>query len=231
MSDLASTRPTKIDGRRLRSERTKQLIIEAYLELAHELSPRVPTAAEIAERAGYSVRSVFERFPDIRALQVAAVDYALAQVAALAPPRGAEGDRRSRVESQVLTRAQTCERWLPLWRSLIVNQGDSVELKARVKKSREWTMQRLELMYQPELATLSAPERRQMLIALEAITDVESWARMREFFGLSFDEARLAWAQVIDRLLPGGLAHAASEAPSAGEEAAFLKHPCRSPTE
>jgi hypothetical protein len=114
---------------------------------------------------------------------------------------------------------------------LIVNQGDSVELKARVKKSHEWTMQRLELMYQPELATLSAPERRQMLIALEAITDVESWARMREFFGLSFDEVRLAWAQVIDRLLPGGSAHAASEAPSAGEEAAFLKHPCRSPTE
>lgn len=231
LSDSAPTRPTRIDGRRLRSERTKQLIIEAYLELAHEFSPRVPTAAEIAARAGYSVRSVFERFPDIRALQVAAVDYALAQVAALAPPRGIEGDRRSRVESQVLTRAQTCERWLPLWRSLIINQGDSVELKARVKKSREGTMQRLELMYQPELATLPAEERRQMLVALDAITDVDSWARMREFFGLSFDEARQAWAQVIDRLLPCGPAHAAPKNASAGEEAAFPKHPCRSPIE
>ena len=44
---------TKIDGRRLRSERTKQLIIEAYLVLAEDLSPRVPRAAEIAEKAGY----------------------------------------------------------------------------------------------------------------------------------------------------------------------------------
>ena len=29
-------RPARVDGRRLRSERTKQLIIEAYLALAQE---------------------------------------------------------------------------------------------------------------------------------------------------------------------------------------------------
>ena len=46
-----------------------EVIIEAYLALAQERSPQVPTAAEIAHRAGYSVRSVFERFPDIHALQ------------------------------------------------------------------------------------------------------------------------------------------------------------------
>lgn len=196
------TKPARIDGRRLRSERTKQLIIEAYLALAHEISPRVPTAAEIAERAGYSVRSVFERFPDIRALQIAAVDYAVAQLAALGPPRGADGDRHTRLQSQVATRAQTCERWLPLWRSLIVNQGNSSELKERIKLSRERAMARLELMYAPELARLPDNERRWMVIALEALTDVESWARMREFFGLSFDEACLVWMQTIDRLLP-----------------------------
>lgn len=196
------TKPTRIDGRRLRSERTKQLIIEAYLALAHESSPRVPTAAEIAERAGYSVRSVFERFPDIRTLQIAAVDYAIAQLAALGPPRGADGDRRTRLESQVATRAQTCERWLPLWRSLIVNQGDSSELKDRIKLSRDRAIARLELMYAPELGRLAAEERRRMLIALEALTDVESWARMREFFGLSFEEACTVWTQTIDRLLP-----------------------------
>ena len=49
----------KVDGRRLRSERTRQLIVEAYLALASEKSPQVPTAAQIAERAGYSVRSLF----------------------------------------------------------------------------------------------------------------------------------------------------------------------------
>lgn len=68
----------RIDGRRLRSERTRQLIIEAYLALIREnRSTPMPTAQEIAVRAGYSVRSVFERFPDLHTLRVAAADYGL----------------------------------------------------------------------------------------------------------------------------------------------------------
>ena len=195
-------RPSRIDGRRLRSERTKQLIIEAYLALAHENSPHVPTAAEIAHRAGYSVRSVFERFPDIGALQVAAVDYAMVQVAALAPARDGDGDRQTRLRTQVGTRARSCERWLPLWRSLVFNQGQSEELKRRIILARQRVVERLEFMYAPELSTVTAEERRHLLIVLEALTDVESWARMREFFGLSFEEACEAWVQAIDRLLP-----------------------------
>jgi AcrR family transcriptional regulator len=198
----AATGPSRIDGRRLRSERTKQLIIEAYLALAHERSPQVPTAAEIADRAGYSVRSVFERFPDIHALQVAAVDYALVQVAALAPARNRDGDRQTRIWTQVDTRAQSCERWLPLWRSLVVNHRDSPELKQRIVTSRERVVERLAFMYEPELSLLGETERRHLLIVLEALTDVESWARMREFFGLSFDDACAVWRQAIDRLLP-----------------------------
>jgi hypothetical protein len=32
--------------------------------------------------------------------------------------------------------------------------------------------------------------------------DFESWARMREFFGLSFQESCTVWIRAIDRLLP-----------------------------
>ena len=38
--------------------------------------------------------------------------------------------------------------------------------------------------------------------ALEALVDFESWARMREYFGLSVEEACNVWIQAIDRLLP-----------------------------
>jgi AcrR family transcriptional regulator len=198
----STPRASRIDGRRLRSERTKQLIIEAYLALAQENSPQVPTAAEIALRAGYSVRSVFERFPDIHTLQVAAVDYALVQVAALAPARDSDGDRPTRIRTHVDGRGRTCERWLLLWRSLVVNQRDSEALKQRVVMSRERVVARLEFMFAAELSTLSDIERRQLLIVLEALTDVESWARMREFFSLSYDEACAVWHQAFDRLLP-----------------------------
>src|SRR5258708_11379262 len=86
LSVTSPSTPTRIDGRRLRSERTKQLIIEAFLALLRE-HQEMPTAVQIAERAGYSVRSIFERFPDLNALRVAATDYSLAQPLALAPPR------------------------------------------------------------------------------------------------------------------------------------------------
>jgi AcrR family transcriptional regulator len=196
-------RPPRIDGRRLRSERTKQLIIEAYLSLLRE-NPVVPmpTAAQIAERAGYSVRSVFERFPDLSKLRLAAADYRLAQAAAEAPARHVEGDRMTRIRSQVETRAGTCERGVALWRVLVASVSEDEELKDRVRISRERTVDRLEVMYRPELMTLPEPDRRYLLIALEAITDIESWARMRDQHGLSFDQACAVWIDAIDRMLP-----------------------------
>jgi AcrR family transcriptional regulator len=194
-------KPPRVDGRRLRSERTKQLIIEAFLSLLRD-DPVMPTAVQIAERAGYSVRSIFERFPDLVALRVAATDYALAQALALAPARHVDGDRETRIRSQVETRAFTCERGVALWRVLVSSDDDNGELKIRINRARETTVSRLELMYKAELAALSNVERRQVLISLEALTDIESWARMRELYGLSFEEACVVWIHAIDRLLP-----------------------------
>jgi AcrR family transcriptional regulator len=187
----------------LRSERTKQLIIEAYLALLRDnRAVPSPTAAQIAERAGYSVRSVFERFPDLNKLRVAAADYALAQAAALAPPRHMDGDRKTRIKSQVETRAGTCERGAALLRVLIFAAAEDDELKLRVRIARERTVERLETMYRLELSTLPEQERKNMLIALEAITDHESWVRMREVHGLSFEESCAVWMDAIDRMLP-----------------------------
>lgn len=203
MSSSSTLKPARIDGRRLRSERTKQLIIEAYLALLRERPQApMPTAADIAERAGYSVRSIFERFPDLHTLRVAAADYGLAHAAALAPPRDVDGDRPTRIKSQVETRAGTCERGVALWRALTVNVDEDDALTARLRIARNRTIHRLEIMYRPELSTLSEVERRNMLIALEALTDIESWARMREMHGLSFAESCSLWMRAIDRILP-----------------------------
>jgi hypothetical protein len=57
-------------------------------------------------------------------------------------------------------------------------------------------------MYRPELDVLSAEERRDLLIALESLIDFESWGRMRELHGLSYDEACSVWVRTIDRMLP-----------------------------
>ena len=139
---VAPSTSARIDGRRLRSVRTKQLIIEAYLTLLRE-DPQVPTAARIAERAGYSVRSVFERFPDLHALRVAATDYAFTQGNAQAVPRDLDGDRQARLKAHVEMRGWICEQWLPLWRALNANKGDSAELKARIDIVRQAVLKRI----------------------------------------------------------------------------------------
>lgn len=201
---MTPDRPLKsprVDGRRLRSARTKQLIIEAYLALLRE-KQEIPTAAAIAERAGYSVRSVFERFPDLHALRVAATDFAFTQGAAQALARGVSGDRHSRIVSHVETRSQICEEWLPLWRALNANQGDSAELKARIRLIRQSIIKRIEMMYEPELETLDDVTRLQTVLAIDSLIDFESWARMRDFSGLPAEEAREVWIASIDRLLP-----------------------------
>ncbi len=197
----ASSTPELKDGRRLRSARTRQLIIDAYLALLRE-RPQIPTAASIAQRAGYSVRSVFERFPDLHALRVAATDEALLRASAQVAAQPTNGTRMQRLEIHVETRGRTCEEWLPLWRALNANQGESPELKARIRVIREMVMRRIEEIYAPELATLTPRERRQTVLAIEALVDFESWARLRGPFELSFEGACAVWIHAIDRLLP-----------------------------
>jgi AcrR family transcriptional regulator len=194
-------KPTRIDGRHLRSERTKRLIIEAYMALVRETG-QMPTAVQIADRAGYSVRSIFERFPDLHALRVAATDLAIGEAKAQSALHNVEADRLTRIRSQVEARGRGCERWLPLWQVLNTNHSDSPELQQRIKMIRQLVIMRMEIMFQPELAALGEPERKRTLIALEALTDFDSWARMIEMFRLSFEEACNVWVKAIDRLLP-----------------------------
>ena len=200
----ATPRP---DGRRLRSERTRVLIMESYIELLRE-RPTIPTAAQIAARAGISTRLIFERFTDLAALSLATVDHAFATAESQAAPRGTDGDRATRIRAHVETRAQTCERWLPLWRVVTINQSRLADLRDRMRAMREVVLARIHLMYAPELALLGEQDRRDTLIVIEALIDFESWGRMREHHGLTDEEARGVWTSAIDRLLPKAAAAA-----------------------
>lgn len=200
LNDLHRRR-RQVDGRRLRSERTRHLIIEAYLDLLR-LAPGMPTAVQIAEHAGYSVRSIFERFSDLDALSLAAADYALAVGQAEAVAHDVESDRPTRIRSHVETRAYASEKWLPLWRILIGSQNKIADLKARIALARQGNMTRLKLMYAPELSTLATPAREQLLVALVTLISFESWDLMRDHFGLSPEAARDVWRSTIDRMLP-----------------------------
>jgi AcrR family transcriptional regulator len=199
-SIVASPEAPRIDGRRRRSQRTRLAIIEAYLELLRQ-NPRMPTAVQLATQAGCSVRSIFERFPDLDALRLATADYAIAQGQAEAVPRNVDGDRPTRIQSHVATRAQACEKWLPLWR-IIASPEQVDELKTRVVLARLGNIERMKLMYRRELSSLPEPKREQLLIALALLISFESWDQMRHCYRLSMEAAQAVWRSAIDRMLP-----------------------------
>ena len=199
--EKAPGKAPRVDGRRQRSERTRRLIVEAYMALVRE-NAQMPTAVQIAERAGYSVRSIFERFPDLTALRVAVTDHAIAEARASAALRDLDASRATRITSQVDQRARTCERWLPLWRVLSADSSQSPDLHQRITVIRQLIIMRMEMMFKPELSAMADSDRRKIVLALESITTFESWARMRELYGLSVEEASTVWVRAIDRLLP-----------------------------
>ena len=189
--------PLAVDGRRRRSERTRLAIIEAYLELLRRHSV-MPTAAQLADEAGCSVRSIFERFSDLNALSLATAAYAIAKGQAEAVPRDVDGTRSMRIRSHVETRALACEKWLPLWR--VIAGLDQPELRRRVQFARLANVERMKLMYRFELSLLAEPD--ELLIALATLISFESWDQMRHSFGLSTEAAQAVWRSAIDRMLP-----------------------------
>jgi AcrR family transcriptional regulator len=57
----------RVDGRTLRAERTRAAIVEAHLSLLDEGDLK-PTAEQVAERAGISVRALWTHFRDLESL-------------------------------------------------------------------------------------------------------------------------------------------------------------------
>jgi AcrR family transcriptional regulator len=199
--DRSDPKHRQNDGRLRRSERTRQTLIKAYLDLLRE-KQQPPTAPEIAKRAGCSQRSVFERFSDLLTLSLAAADYAFEQAMAQAAVPNIDADLRTRLKSQVEARAAICERWLPLWRALLRYQSESEELAIRIKHIRATMVGRIERMYRPELSILPEAERSRLIVAMGILMDFESWGWMREGDGLSIEAARDVWMGAIGRMLP-----------------------------
>ena len=185
---------------RQRNLKTQQQLINAFLALV-AAGATSPTAVQIAEQAGCGAYAICDHFASLAALRSAATDFAFAQAVALAPAHDADGDRETRIRSQIEMRALNCERTVALWRLLRAAQHESEELRHRLSLAQDRLRARLQLMYRPELTTLSMHERTRLLFAIEALTDPDRWAEMRDR-GMSFAEACEAWISAIDGMLP-----------------------------
>ena len=181
------------DGRRQRSERSQTAIIEAALLLMEE-GTLVPTAQQIADRAGVGIRSFFRHFADMDSLFLAADEMLLDSYEALFQVADRDGSLSNRVSRAVelygnafdnLMQMILCTKAL-LWRF------------PKLKENYAWHQKRLrkELeLWLPEVADLPRDRRE----AVHAVASFEMWHRLREHQGLSYGaSADIVTGMVMD---------------------------------
>jgi AcrR family transcriptional regulator len=104
------------DGRAARALRTREAIVDACIALVEEGDLR-PTAPRIAQRAGVSVRSVFQHFDDLPSLHIAVTESIAERMAALVGPIDAALPLDDRIARFVEQRSNLLEAMMPFgWR-------------------------------------------------------------------------------------------------------------------
>jgi AcrR family transcriptional regulator len=170
---------SQVDGRRLRSERSRSAIVDAALALIRE-GILVPTAQQISDRAGVGIRTFFRHFEDMESLFTAVdADRRDAYIAliALGEPDGTLSQRLNHVVQQ---RADAYDRaknfflstQAQLWKSELVQKNYARHQRELRKGLDHWL---------PEVGSLTEENRE----AVDAIASFEFWHRLRTHQGLS----------------------------------------------
>ncbi|MFT5482140.1 MAG: AcrR family transcriptional regulator, partial [Halieaceae bacterium] len=163
-----------LDGRRLRTRRSREAIIEAGQALIAE-GILVPTAQLISERAGVGIRSFFRHFPDMESLFATVEKQGRESVEALFIGGDRDGTLSERILHAVERRADGYEDQrnailstaAQRWRYEILRKNYARYQRGLRKDLEGWL---------PELKAMSGPERE----AVDAVASAEMWLRLRE---------------------------------------------------
>ena len=188
MTDSAET-----DGRRLRTERSRQAIIDAALAYMEE-GNLVPTAQQIADRAGLGIRSFFRHFEDMGALATAVDEQIRASYEALFLGGDREGSLHERIEHAVERHADAYEAVRNIVLATAAQSWRYAILRANYARCQRGLRKDLD-DWLPELAGLPGAKRE----AVDAVASFEMWHRLREHQGLG----KKASIEIVTELLKG----------------------------
>jgi TetR/AcrR family transcriptional regulator, regulator of autoinduction and epiphytic fitness len=196
------------DGRTARAERTRAAVVDALLALLDEGATQ-PTASEIAERAGVSLRSVYVHFRDREDLFVTASRRQLGRLTALVdPPPPPEAPTSERVRAFVAARARIDEAGAGVRRAAMLEAARSPAVAEAIaageKIDRAWVREVLA----PELRGLSPGDQARLVAAVDTLACGTAWDRLRGAHGLAPRDAEAAVADGVMAVVT-----AAQEAP------------------
>jgi TetR/AcrR family transcriptional regulator, regulator of autoinduction and epiphytic fitness len=190
----------KIDGRTARARRTREAIVDAVLGLLDAGDLR-PSVEDIAARAGVSPRSIFQHFGDRETLLRAVGMRQTERVSQIVEHLPDTGPFDERLEAFVEQRARVLEFITPVRRSALLNEPFSEGSHAGLQAFRAFKRAEAERVFAPELDGLPAAEREEVVRALGAATDWNTWEALRAHQGLSVADARAVMRRTIGALL------------------------------
>jgi TetR/AcrR family transcriptional regulator, regulator of autoinduction and epiphytic fitness len=173
------------DGRRARRHRSRDLAVDALLDLLADGVVR-PTAQQVAERSGVSLRSIFRIFDDVETLHAAAATRQLSRVRHLFVDVAAVGTVVARVEAIVAINARLYESVAPIRRAALRTAPESAPLRQHLHRVRGWLRSEIDRVFAAELA---GPDAVGVAAALEVLMSFEAWDQLRTAQGLSVDGA------------------------------------------
>ena len=188
------------DGRSARSQRTRNAVVDALLELNREGNLR-PTAKEIAERAGVSLRSVYVHFDDLEDLFLAAAKRHVELISGMLVEVPDTGPLRSRAETMVRMRSRIWEEVGNILRAAALQEPFSPTLARWLAGGRKITSRDTERIFANELEPLTLEDRVRRLAVVNALASHPVWDQMRRVSGLDVPAARKATADGIISVL------------------------------
>lgn len=201
MADDEATAEAVIDGRTARALRTRDALVEATMSLVEEGDLR-PTAPRIAERAGVSVRSVFQHFDDLEGLFSALGDRAFARVAALVEPIDTGLPLPDRIDRFVRERCRVNEAVSPINRAAILHAPTSATINRQFRHGHRIAAAHLAETFAPELASMGS-RADELLDALVIATSWTSWNLLRNLERRNVEEATAIIRRTVDLLFTG----------------------------
>jgi TetR/AcrR family transcriptional regulator, regulator of autoinduction and epiphytic fitness len=188
------------DGRVARGARNRDALVDAFLELLREGNAQ-PRAKEVAERAGVSLRTVFQHFDDLESLYASAADHQAAHLARRFSALSTDGSTADRVAALVARRAEIYEEIAPVRRASLVVAPSSPVLTARLATTAAWYRREMERVLAPELAAISGRRRADVIAGLDVALSWEAWDQLRRVQELSVTAARRVARMLVERLL------------------------------
>jgi TetR/AcrR family transcriptional regulator, regulator of autoinduction and epiphytic fitness len=185
----------RVDGRTARSERTRNAIVDAHLQLIREGDLR-PTADRIAKQAGVSLRALWSHFADMEALFAASGQRILEVRDGSHRPISVKLPLGERIEAYCRQRARLLEQIAPTAKAAAIKEPFSDTLQRYRRLHVERVRHELSVLFAAEIDGDD-----ELLNALTAVSMWPTWSTWREAMGLSVAASRRALSRTVTALL------------------------------